>query len=111
MRMLARQTGAWLLAQLDLDRPVYSDKINAHRLRAVAGLAMLPAILEAGQELELCRYSPESLAHAMRLWHCETLQLDVAKTLAVVSTWWETYQASRPAWPVALTGLDQMLPQ
>lgn len=102
---------AWLLSQLDLDRPAFSDNINAHRLRAVAGLAMLPAILEAGQELELCRYCDESLASALRLWHCETLQLDAAKTLAVVSTWWETYQASRPAWPVALAALDQMLPQ
>ncbi len=100
---------AWLLSQLDLDRPIYSDKINAHRLRAVAGLAMLPAILEAGQELELCRYSPESLAAALRLWRCDTLQLDAANTMVVVSAWWQTYQASRPAWPIALTGLDQML--
>lgn len=102
---------AWLLSQLDLDRPAFSDNINAHRLRAVAGLAMLPAILVAGQELELCRYSDESLASALRLWQCDTLQLDAAETLAVVSTWWETYQASRPAWPVALVALDQMLPQ
>lgn len=100
---------AWLLSQLDLDRPIYSDKINAHRLRSVAGLAMLPAILEAGQELELCRYSPESLAAALRLWHCDTLQLNAANTMVVVSAWWQTYQASRPAWPIALTGLDQML--
>lgn len=100
---------AWLLSQLDLDRPVFSDKINAHRLRSVAGLAMLPAILEAGQELELCRFSPESLANAFELWHCESLQLGAADTLDLLSTWWETYQASRPPWPVALAGLDQML--
>ncbi len=101
---------AWLLAQLDLDRPIFSEMINAHRLRVVAGLAMLPAILEAGQELELCSNTPEILTAALQLWHCETLQLDTATAQAVVSTWWETYQASRPAWRIALTGLDQMLP-
>lgn len=100
---------AWLLAQLDLDRPVVSDGIHAHRLRAVAGLAMLPAILEAGQELELCRYCDESLASAYRLWHCGSLELEASQTLSVISSWWQTYHASRPAWPVALKGLDQLL--
>ena len=101
---------AWLLAQLDLDRPVFSDQIPAHRLRSVAGLAMLPAVLEAGQELELCRNSSDSLASALRLWHCDTLQSEAAQALDIVSTWWDTYQATRPPWPTALAALDRLLP-
>lgn len=101
---------AWLLAQLDLDRPDYSEQINAHRLRSVAGMATLPAILVAGEELELCRFSPQLLTKAIELWFCPTLGLDAATASSVISVWWETYQASRPAWRVALTGLDRLLP-
>ncbi|MCC7335202.1 MAG: hypothetical protein IT422_08895 [Pirellulaceae bacterium] len=101
---------AWLLSQLDLDRPEYSEQINAHRLRSVAGLAMLPAILCAGEELELSRFSPELLTRAIELWFCPTMGLTAAAASSVTSIWWETYQASRPKWRVALTGLDRLLP-
>ncbi len=100
---------AWLLSQLDLERPVYSELINALRLRSVAGLAMLPVVLAAGQELELCQSSPQLLRQAIELWYVDTLQIDAATISAIVSTWWETCQSSRPAWKTALTGLDQML--
>ena len=102
---------AWLLSQLDLDRPVFSELINTQRLRSVAGLGMLPVVLAAGQELELCHYSPKLVAQAIEQWYVDTLQLDASTTSAVVSTWWETYQDSRPKWNIALTGLDQMLSQ
>ncbi len=101
---------AWLLSQLDLDRPEFSEQINAHRLRSVAGLAMLPAILCAGEELELCRFSPELLTKAIELWFCPTLGLSTATASSVTDIWWETYQGSRPKWSVALTGLDRLLP-
>lgn len=101
---------AWLLSQLDLDRPEYSEQINALRLRSVAGLAMLPATLCAGEELELCRFSPELLTRSIELWYCPTLGLTASTASSVVSIWWETYQASRPKWHVALTGLDRLLP-
>jgi hypothetical protein len=100
---------AWLLSQLDLDRPVYSEGINAHRLRGVAGLAMLPVVLDAGRELELCHFSAELITRAIELWHADTLQVPVDTTSAIVATWWETYQAARPPWKIALHGLDQML--
>ncbi len=101
---------AWLLSQLDLDRPEYSEQINANRLRSVAGLAMLPPLLCAGEELDLCRFSPELLAKAIELWFCPTLGLDAATASSVTNIWWETYQGSRPVWRVALTGLDRLLP-
>jgi len=100
---------AWLLSQLDLDRPVYSEGINSHRLRGVAGLAMLPVVLDAGRELELCHFSAELITRAIELWHADTLQVPVDTTSAIVATWWETYQAARPPWKIALHALDQML--
>ncbi len=100
---------AWLLSQLDLDRPVYSELINAHRLRGVAGLGMLPVVLTAGQELDLCHYSPQLVTEAIELWYADTCQLDAPTASTIVSTWWETFQASRPSWRIALAGLDQML--
>ncbi|MEO8269297.1 MAG: hypothetical protein ABI557_06225, partial [Aureliella sp.] len=101
---------AWLLSQLDLDRAEYSEQINALRLRSVAGLAMLPAILCAGEELDLCRFSPELLTKAIELWYCPSQGLTAATASSVTCLWWETFQASRPAWRIALTGLDRLLP-
>ncbi len=100
---------AWLLSQLDLDRPVTSELINTHRLCSVAGLGMLPVVLTAGEELELCHYSPQLVTQAIEYWYVESLQLDASTASAVVTAWWEAFQDSRPTWRIALTGLDQML--
>lgn len=100
---------AWLLSQLDLERPVFSELLNTHRLRCVAGMATLPLVLHAGEELELCGCSQELLTAAIDLWRVDTLQLDASTAAAIVATWWETYAESRPTWRIALTGLDQML--
>ena len=97
---------AWLLAQLELDRPAYSDRIHADRLPHIAAFAMLVPVLEAAQEVELVRYSPELLNHAIAAWRLP-VPPDVDGP-ALVLQWWETYRDSRPAFPVALTALDQM---
>lgn len=99
----------WLLSQLDLDRPVYGELIHGHRLRSVAGLAMLPVVLTAGQELDMSPCSPQLISEAIAGWYVDTLRLDSATATTIVSTWWETFQHSRPAWRIALSGLDQML--
>ncbi len=98
---------AWLLAQLELDLPAYSDRIHADRLPHVAAFAMLMPVLEAAQEVELVQFSPALLERAIAAWH-----LSVPADLnapQVVLQWWETYRDSRPPFPVALTALDQML--
>ncbi|MCA9132763.1 MAG: hypothetical protein KDA45_06400 [Planctomycetales bacterium] len=100
---------AWLLGQLDLERPVYSELIHASRLRCLAGLALLPAVLQAGQELDLCLVSPASMAQAIALWRVDTLQHPPLAAAHIVHSWWETYQHSRPQWRIALTGLDRLL--
>lgn len=97
---------AWLLAQLHLDLPAYSDRIHTDRLPHIAAFAMLAPVLEAAQELELVQYSPALLERAIAAWGL-TVPADVNGT-AVVLQWWETYRDSRPPFPVALTALDQM---
>lgn len=99
----------WLLAQLDFERPVYSELINANRLRALAGLAMLPAVLTASAELDLGTYTLDRLEHVIHSWHLDTLGLPVGAAAQITLSWWETYQAARPDWRTALTGLDQLL--
>ena len=46
------------------------------------------------------------MTRAIAAWHLpKVADLDTA---AVVTDWWQTYEADRPSWPVALTALDQM---
>ncbi len=98
---------AWLFSQLQLDAPKYSEGVHGRRLNEVAGLAMLPPALAAGQVVELTKIDEPTLALAIEQW-----QVPVPSDVDVVSTlfaWWETYLQTRPAWFVALTALDRML--
>ena len=92
----------WLLSQLNLDLPLLSENVHADRLPRVAGLAMLPAALAAGREVELCQDLPELLGQAMKAWR-------LAADATVLTQWWETYRDSRPPFAVGLAGLDKML--
>lgn len=112
---------AWLLAQLDLERPTYSEMVNSHRLREVAGLALMPPVLLAAEELGMSQFTQDNLNAAIQLWQPER-QASIANvaggtsqkthssaTAEVVMAWWETYLSGRPAWRIALAGLDRML--
>ena len=96
----------WLLAQLDLDLPQYSETIHPDRLPQVATLALLPVALQAGQDVELCQASPGLLAQALGAW-----RLSAAAHIdpSLVTEWWETYRETRPPFAVALVALDKML--
>jgi hypothetical protein len=97
---------AWLIAQLQLDLPRYSESIHADRLPHVARFAMLPVTLAAAETVELARYTPENLQLAISTWRLHAPpEIDAA---ALVSQWWQTYQESRPPWNIALTALDQL---
>lgn len=100
---------AWGLAQLNLDLPIYSERISRDRLPTIAGLAALPPILAAAEYVELTRFDEETVKLACVNWRFpQGSQLDLPATLL---TWWETYQQSRPQWPVALQALDRMIPE
>jgi hypothetical protein len=101
---------AWLLSQLEFERPIYSDLINAFRLRQIAGLAMLPPTLLAAQELGLTSYSNESLRTAIELFRIDIWGDNSSAVLTeIVTVWWDTVETDRPEWRIALTGLDRML--
>jgi len=93
----------WLLAQLNFDLPLYEEHLNRHRLAVVGPLALIPPVLASGVEVELARDTRDTLAAAVRVWTGAEVDLEV------LSTWWETYQATSPPWHVALGALDQML--
>src|SRR5215471_11664976 len=59
---------AWLISQLQLDLPKYSESIHADRLPHIARFAMLPATLLAAQTVELSRYTPEAVQLAISTW-------------------------------------------
>ncbi|MCU0877277.1 MAG: hypothetical protein MUF06_05780 [Pirellulaceae bacterium] len=98
---------AWLLAQLNLDLPAYSEEVPADRLPHVARLAMLPAVLLAAEQVELVRGGTDLIPRAIQAWHIAVPPgFDVAGTLP---EWWETYTLDKPPFRVALHALDQML--
>jgi hypothetical protein len=97
---------AWLIAQLQLDLPAYSDRIHAERLPHVAHYAMLPPTLIAAEAVELVRFAPDELKRAITAWGLAVpAGVDAA---ALVLDWWQTYQQTRPPWSIALAALDQM---
>ena len=96
----------WLLAQLQLDLPVWTENIHADRLPHIARFAMLPAALKAAEEVELARFTSELVANAISAWKITSPPgVDAAAT---VLDWWHTYDQSRPSFRVALEALDQM---
>lgn len=103
---------AWLLAQLGFERPIYSERIRADRLRLVAGLSTLPATLWAAEQLGIGQLNAVSLLEALQHWRIDTparspVQLEALAQVLLV--WWETFSSGRTDWSVALTGLDRMI--
>lgn len=97
----------WLLAQLNVDLPMFSEEILADRVPRIAGLALLPVILTAAETVELARFDPPTLQLALTHWLDYEAQDD--ELSQTILDWWDVYQASRPGWHVALGALDKML--
>lgn len=102
----------WLLAQLNLDLPRFGETIRPQRRAVVAGLAMIPPILSAAEQVELAGLSAATLAAAIEAWHLPLPlvgQTSAAAAAALLDDWWHTYQQSRPDWAVSVKALDAML--
>ncbi|PQO39597.1 hypothetical protein DTL21_02300 [Bremerella cremea] len=97
----------WLISQLNIDLPKYSELIEPDRIPMVARLATLPAILYAAEEVELVRPGTVSLAEALKLW--QVAHAGHEALAEIVTQWWQTQESRRAAWHVALAGLDRML--
>ena len=100
---------AWLLSQLNLERPAFSQAISAFRLLHIAGLAMLAPTLKAAQELDLCAFDADTLQEALRLWRIAPPDHDRQHLAHVLLSWWETVETDRPDWAVAMAGLDRLV--
>jgi hypothetical protein len=98
---------AWLLSQLQNDLPMFSETINRRRLKVTSGLAMLPAALQAAQELSLTTCDRTTLTSAISGWH--VIDGDAAATAEIVDSWWATVLTGGFAWATALQSLDRML--
>lgn len=98
---------AWLISQLNIDLPKYSELIPPDRVPLVARLATLPAILYAAEEVELIKPGSVSLADALKLWKVTHAGHDALAE--IVAQWWHTQETRQAPWHVALAGLDRML--
>ncbi|MEO8495298.1 MAG: hypothetical protein ABI614_09520 [Planctomycetota bacterium] len=97
----------WLLAQLNHELPMFSDRVHGSRLPLIAQLAMLPPTLQASETVELSQLTPFTLAAALPAW-----QFDIAADKDIAATlldWWNTYLDTKPAWNIALAALDHMV--
>ena len=104
---------AWLVSQLQADLPVYSDALNKKRLPWLAGLAMLPAALEAAQFVELVHVDRDLLHTAVLTWILPAYPENSAtadELVTAVCQWWDIYQQNKPPWAIALAALDRLLP-
>ena len=97
----------WLISQLNVDLPMFSENLQPGRRPLIAAASMIPAVLEAAEESELDRYERPSVATALAAWRIEgPPDVDLAD---VIAHWWSTYIETRPPWNVALTALDRMI--
>jgi hypothetical protein len=103
---------AWLLAQLNLDLPMYADHVAAPHRDAVGQWAMIPPVLSAAEYVELAPLSVAAIGRALVAWRL----VDAAEGVDAIAdkadtlmTWWKTGQDGRTPWAVALGALAQML--
>jgi len=97
---------AWLLAQLNLDLPRFTERITNQKIVSlIVALAMIPPVLQAAQHVELARYEEANLQRAAETWYPEH-STDVGP---ILFDWWTTYQETRPAFSIALRALEKMI--
>jgi hypothetical protein len=97
----------WLLAQLNLELPRYSETISPHRLPRLAALAMLPPTLHTAEDAGLTLPTSITYHAAIEAWRIDVP--DPASVADKLGTWWQSYLDARPGWNVALAALEQML--
>lgn len=97
----------WLISQLNLDLPKYSEEIDPDRIGMVARLATLPGILYAAQEVELVRPGTLTLTDALKLW--QVAHAGHEALAEIVDNWWQTQETRQAPWRIALLALDRMI--
>jgi len=98
---------AWLMSQLNLELPMFSETITPDRLPRLAAWAMLPPALQAAEEVGLTPEPGFSLRAALEAWHVEAP--DLALVVEKLDVWWQSYLDARPDWDVAIAALERMI--
>lgn len=97
----------WLLAQLNLELPRYSDGLGIHQVTELGPYAMVPIALAAAEEVELVRLDEMTLGLALETWQAAPAgTLDAA---GILWQWWQVYGDSRPPLAAALKALGEMV--
>jgi len=108
---------AYLLAQLQLELPVYADRLLRSGPQRVASLALVPVILAAlaevtppdsAERLESLAtgVSEATISLWLTTWGHEA---DAACYAAPLAAWWAAYAEGGGSWPVALAALDRLI--
>jgi len=102
---------AWLLSQLQLDLPMFSETLGLGTIARIAPLAMLPPALASAEVMELSKCNEAVAELAIEQWQLpvpkdKDIHVEIVPTLM---DWWETYLQTRPDWPTALQALSRML--
>jgi hypothetical protein len=95
----------WLLSQLNLDLPRYSENVRPNRLPLVGGLAMIPVVLSVAAQAGATAMETR-IAPAVEAWVGGE---ETAARVETLKEWWDSYRALRPSWATALPALDQLL--
>lgn len=108
---------AWLVAQLQIELPKFSESIPRARQAQLARFALLPAAIQASLAAGALsdvnnRPVEEASEPLLRQAWAEWLRPEEQALMpaATLHRWWRTYSTSRPPWSVALTALDHLLP-
>jgi hypothetical protein len=95
---------AWLIAQLQLDLPRYSDHVPAARRAPVGAAAMLPAALEAARRCRMTELPLDELLERQGTrWLTAAGFIPPAR--GEIMRWWSVYQSRRPPLGTALQAL------
>ena len=90
----------WLLAQL--------KKQGSSKNVLTQRLALIPAVLEAGEEVELTRYDQASVSLALTQWVGVDAS-SIASHASVIMQWWEKAQVGEFPWNEQLAALEESL--
>lgn len=98
---------AWLVAQLQLDVPAFIERLPAGQAERIGGLALVPLILDCGEQVELTSCDPQSMRAAIEAWLPEERLTDAQ--FARLWEWRQVYLDSRPSVAGGLLALSAML--
>lgn len=105
---------AWLASRLNLDLPIFSERLSAERFPLVTALATLPATLDAAADVEWVGRSDDMLEMAISRWIVKPAPSEqegstAARLAEIVRVWWETRVADRTDLSISLLALERML--